>query len=87
MLSQQMIETRRSGSDRTEVIDWDMSELQHPDIDGSDYSKLLAGHLGHLNASQEGSLEVFKQNLQKANLYNPKADDHGWPSNDDTTLL
>lgn len=64
-----------------------MSELQHPDIDGSDYSKLLAGHLGHLTAPQEKSLETFKQNLQKADLYNPKLDDGGHPSHDDTTLL
>lgn len=65
-----------------------MSELQHPGIDGSDYSKLLAGHLGYLTASQEKSLETFKQNLQKASLYNPKPDDGGGgPSHDDTTLL
>ena len=64
-----------------------MSEPQHPDIDGSDYSKLLAGHLGHLTASQEKYLETFKQNLHKADLYNPKADDGGRPSHDDTTLL
>lgn len=62
-----------------------MSELQLPDIDGSDYSKLLAGHLGHLTASQEKFLEAFKQNLQKVNLYKP--DDRGCPSHDDTTLL
>ena len=68
------------------ILAWtvDMSEL---DIDGSDYSKLLAGHLGHLTASQENSLETFKQNLQKANLYNPKSNDGGRPSHDDTTLL
>lgn len=65
-----------------------MSEPQHPDIDGSDYSSLLAGHLGHLTASQEKSLETFKQNLQKANFYNPKPDDDdGRPFYDDTTLL
>lgn len=64
-----------------------MSEPQHPDIDTSDYSKLLAGHLGHLTAPQEESLETFKQNLQKADLYNPKSDDRGRPSHDDTTLL
>lgn len=64
-----------------------MSELQHPDTDGSDYSKLLAGHLGHLTASQEKSLEIFKQSLQDADLYNPKSGDGGHPSHDDTTLL
>lgn len=64
-----------------------MSELQLPDIDGSDYSRLLAGHLGHLTPSQEKSLETFKQHLQKADLYTPKADDGGRPSHDDTTLL
>lgn len=32
-------------------------------------------------------METFKQNLQKANLYNPMSDDHGHPSHDDTTLL
>lgn len=76
------------------VIGWklslgprDMSELQHQDIDGSDYSKLLAGHLGHLTASQEKSLETFKQNLQKASLYDPESDNSGCPSHDDTTLL
>jgi hypothetical protein len=65
----------------------DMSELQHPDIDGSDYSRLLAGHLGHLTASQEKFLEAFKQNLRKANLYKPETDNRGYPSHDDTTLL
>jgi hypothetical protein len=65
-----------------------MTEPQDPDIDGSDYSKLLAGHLGYLTTSQEKSLETFKQNLQKASLYNPKSDDGGaGPSHDDTTLL
>lgn len=64
-----------------------MSELQHTDVDGSDYLRLLAGHPGHLTASQEKSLEAFKQNLQEANLYNPVSDDHGHPSHDDTTLL
>ena len=64
-----------------------MSELQHPDVDGSDYSKLLAGHLGYLTASQEKILETFKQSLHKEGLYNPKADDSGCPSHDDTTLL
>lgn len=64
-----------------------MSELQHPDIDGSDYSKLLAGHIGHLTASQEKSLETFKQDLHRADLYNPNTDDSGRPSHDDTTLL
>lgn len=69
------------------MVPHNMSELQHPDIDASDYSKLLAGHLGHLTASQEESLETFKQNLRSANLYNPKTDDSGCPSHDDTTLL
>ena len=64
-----------------------MSEPRDSDIDRSDHSKLLAGHLGHLTPSQEKSLETFKQNLQKANLYNPKSDDHSSPSHDDTTLL
>lgn len=64
-----------------------MSELEQPDIDESDYSKLLAGHLGHLTAFQEESLENFKQNLHKVDLYDPKADDSGRPSHDDTTLL
>lgn len=64
-----------------------MPALEHPDIDGSDYSKLLAGHLGHLTSSQEKSLETFKQSLHKACLYDPKADDGGRPSHDDTTLL
>jgi len=64
-----------------------MSELQHPDIDGSDYSKLLVGHPGHLNPSQEKSLEAFKQCLHKEGLYNPEADDSGHPSHDDATLL
>jgi hypothetical protein len=64
-----------------------MSEPQPPDIDGSDYSSLLAGHLGHLTPSQEKCLEAFKQGLQGADLYNPKADDGGRPSHDDTTLL
>jgi hypothetical protein len=81
-----MIETSYVGS---VVIGWKltMSEPQHSDIDGSDYSKLLAGHLGHLTPSQEKSLETFKQNLQKANLYNPTSDNRGSPSHDDTTLL
>jgi hypothetical protein len=64
-----------------------MSELQPPDVDGSDYSRLLAGHLGHLTSSQEKSLETFRQSLHKANLYNPKAGNGGRPSHDDTTLL
>ena len=64
-----------------------MSELQHLDIDGSDYSQLLAGHLGHLTTPQEKSLETFKQNLRKANLYDPKPNDEDRPSHDDTTLL
>lgn len=66
-----------------------MSEPQHgqPGVDGSDYSNLLAGHLHHLTASQEKSLETFKQNLQKANLYKETSDDDGRPSHDDTTLL
>lgn len=64
-----------------------MSELQHTDIDGSDYSKLLAGHIGYLSASHEKSLENFKQSLQKADLYNPNVGDSGCPSHDDTTLL
>jgi hypothetical protein len=61
--------------------------LQHPDIDGSDYSKLLAGHLGYLTASQEKSLETFKQCLHSEGLYDPKAEGSGRPSHDDTTLL
>jgi len=64
-----------------------MSELEHPDINGSDYLELLAGHLGYLTASQEKSLEVFKQCLHREGLYNPKADGSGRPSHDDTTLL
>jgi len=64
-----------------------MSELQPPDVDGSEYSRLLAGHIGHLTPSQEESLEVFKRSLHKADLYTPKADDGGPPSHDDTTLL
>jgi len=64
-----------------------MSELQPPDIDETDYSRLLAGHIGHLTLSQEKSLETFKQSLHKADLYNPKADEGGCPSHDDTTLL
>lgn len=64
-----------------------MSELQHTDVDGSDYSKLLAGHLGHLTASNEKSLETFKQSLQRADLYSPNVGDSGRPSHDDTTLL
>lgn len=64
-----------------------MPELQPPHIDESDYSRLLAGHLGHLTPSQEKSLETFKQSLHKADLYNPKVDDSGHPSHDDTTLL
>lgn len=64
-----------------------MSELQHPETDEPDYSKLLAGHFGHLTASQEESLETFKQSLHRANLYNPKTNDSGYPSHDDTTLL
>lgn len=65
-----------------------MSELQPPSIDeGFDYSKLLAGHLGYLTESQEKSLDAFKEALQKANLYEPKSDDGGHPSHDDTTLL
>lgn len=65
-----------------------MSALQPPDIDGSDYSKLLAGHLGYLTPSQEKSLETFKQSLHKADLYDPKADDGATrPSHDDATLL
>lgn len=64
-----------------------MSELQHTDVDGSDYSKLLAGHLGHLTASNEKSLETFKQSLQRADLYSPNVGDSGHPSHDDTTLL
>lgn len=64
-----------------------MSEPWHPDIDESDYSKVLAGHLGHLTESQEKTLETFKENLQKANLYNPKSDDGDPLAHDDTTLL
>jgi len=64
-----------------------MPESEHPEVDGSDYSRLLAGHLGHLTSSQEKSLETFKQSLHKADLYNPRADDNGRPSHDDTTLL
>lgn len=64
-----------------------MSELQHPDIDGSDYSELLAGHLGYLTGSQEKSLESFKQSLHKTGLYDPNVDGSGRPSHDDTTLL
>ena len=64
-----------------------MSELEHPDINGSHYLELLAGHLGYLTASQEKSLEVFKQCLHREGLYNPKADGSGRPSHDDTTLL
>jgi len=74
------------GSDRVVCL-YNMSELQPPDVDGSDYSRLLAGHLGHLTPSQEESLEAFKQSLHKADLYNPKGDDGGPPSHDDTTLL
>ena len=64
-----------------------MSEPQHPDADGPDYSKSLAGHLGHLTESQEESLETFKDSLHRVNLYNPKTGDSGQPSHDDTTLL
>lgn len=64
-----------------------MSELEHPDINGSDYLELLAGHQGYLTASQEKSLEAFKHCLHREGLYNPKADGSGRPSHDDATLL
>ena len=64
-----------------------MPELQPPHTDGSDYSKLLAGHLGYLTPSQEKSLETLKESLHKAHLYDPEADVGGRPSHDDTTLL
>lgn len=46
----------------------------------------LKGHLGNLTTEQEQALSTFKENLIKADLYKPGANDEK-PSHDDTTLM
>lgn len=53
-------------------------------------SYLLAGHLGHLTSVQQQAFSIFKDNLEKADLYTPLADSanvNSRASHDEPTLL
>ncbi|KAG6909238.1 hypothetical protein DXG01_001420 [Tephrocybe rancida] len=50
------------------------------------HADFFSGHLGHLTSSQEETLEGFKDNLMKSELYTASTDDTE-ASHDDPTLL
>jgi hypothetical protein len=64
-----------------------MSADEHTEEQTNDYSILFAGQPGYLTPAQESNLQIFKDNLTKAELYSANFNDSGVPSHDDSTLL